>query len=166
MANITFKGTAWHTVGELPAVRTTAPNFTLTGQDLSAVHLRDYSGKVVVLNIFPSLDTSVCAMSVRKFNEQASKIPDAVVLCISQDLPFAAKRFCVAEGIKNVQVLSGFRHPEFGKTYGLFIVDGPLAGLLTRAVLVLDANGVVRYTELVAEITQEPNYAAAIAAAV
>ncbi len=164
MANITFKGGMCHTVGELPAVRTTAPNFTLTRQDLSAVHLKSFAGKAVILNVFPSLDTSVCAMSVRKFNEEAAKLPSATVLCISQDLPFASKRFCVAEGIKNVQVLSGFRHPEFGKAYGLFIVDGPLAGLLARAVLVLDANGVVQYTELVPEIAQEPNYAAAIAA--
>lgn len=164
MAMITFKGGACHTVGELPAVRTTAPNFTLTRQDLSAVQLKDFAGKMVVLNIFPSLDTSVCAMSVRKFNQAAAKMPNTAVLCISQDLPFAAKRFCVAEGIQKVHVLSGFRHPEFGKTYGLFIVDGPLAGLLARAVLVLDANGVVRHTELVPEIAQEPNYTAAIAA--
>ncbi|MBI4913812.1 MAG: thiol peroxidase [Acidobacteria bacterium] len=164
MAQITFKGNPIHTAGELPALGSPAPNFTLTGTDLGALSLGQYQGQRVVLNIFPSLDTGVCATSVRQFNARASQAANTTVLCVSADLPFAAKRFCVAEGLDKVVPASTFRSPDFGQTFGLAMVDGPLRGLLARAVLVLDEGGKVIHRELVPEITQEPDYDAAMKA--
>jgi len=162
MAQITLKGNPIHTAGDLPKAGNPAPTFTLTRKDLSEVSLADFKGQRVVLNIFPSIDTPTCATSVRTFNAQASKAANTVVLCVSQDLPFAAGRFCAAEGLDNVVPASAFRAPEFGKAYGVTLVDGPLRGLLARAVVVLDETGKVVYTELVPEIAQEPNYEAAL----
>lgn len=150
--------------GAQPMAGTIAPNFTAVTQDLQNVSLSDYKGKKVVLNIFPSIDTGVCAASVRRFNQEAASRPDTVVLGISMDLPFAQGRFCGAEGIDNVVMLSTFRDTAFQEAYGLLMQDGPLAGLLARAVFVLDAQGTILYNELVPEITQEPNYKAALAA--
>lgn len=164
MAKITFKGNPVATSGDLPKVGSQAPDFTLTKVDLSPVQKKDLTGKNVVLNIFPSIDTGVCATSVRKFNQEAAKLPNTVVLCVSKDLPFAQKRFCGAEGIDKVQTASWFKGPDFGAAYGVTMTDGPLAGLFARAVVVLDATGKVVYCELVPEIAQEPNYAQAIAA--
>lgn len=164
MANITFKGNPVATTGDLPSVGSQAPDFTLTKDDLKAVSKLDLTGKNVVLNIFPSIDTGVCATSVRKFNEQAASLPNTVVVCVSKDLPFAMKRFCGAEGIDQVMTASWFRGPDFGKDYGVTMNDGPLAGLFARAVVVMDATGKVVHTELVPEIAQEPDYAQAIAA--
>lgn len=163
MAQITFKGNPIHTSGELPAQGSAAPDFTLVKQDLSETVLSDYKGKRLVLNIFPSIDTGVCAISVRKFNEKAAALKNTVVLCVSLDLPFAQSRFCGAEGIKNVVTASAFRS-AFGDHYGVTIADGPLAGLLSRAVVVINEKGKVIYTEQVPEIAQEPNYDAALAA--
>ncbi len=163
MAQITFKGNPIHTSGELPAQGSAAPDFTLVKQDLSETVLSDYKGKRLVLNIFPSIDTGVCAISVRKFNEKAAVLKNTVVLCVSLDLPFAQSRFCGAEGIKNVVTASAFRS-AFGDHYGVTIADGPLAGLLSRAVVVIDEKGKVIYTEQVPEIAQEPNYDSALAA--
>lgn len=163
MANITLKGNAIATVGELPAVGTAAPDFSLVTTDLGAASLKDYRGKTVVLNIFPSIDTGVCAASTRRFNSEGGSRPNTVVLCISADLPFAHKRFCEAEGLKNVIPASVFRSPEFGKNYGQTIASGVLAGLLARAVVVINPEGKVIYTEQVPEIGQEPNYQAALA---
>ena len=162
MAKITFKGTPIQTAGELPAKGSVAPEFTLVKQDLSETGLADYKGKRLVLNIFPSIDTGVCAMSVRKFNEKAAALKNTAVLCVSMDLPFAQGRFCGAEGIKNVVTASAFRS-AFGEHYGVTIADGPLAGLLSRAVVVINESGKVVYTEQVPEIAQEPNYDAALA---
>jgi thiol peroxidase len=162
MAQITLRGNPINTSGELPAVGSPAPAFTLTGTDLGTVGSADYSGKAVLLNIFPSVDTPVCAVSVRTFNERAAG-SGANVLCVSNDLPFAQKRFCGAEDIENVTTASGFRD-DFGSAYGVTIADGPMAGLLARAVVVIGADGNVAYTELVPEIGQEPNYDAALAA--
>jgi thioredoxin-dependent peroxiredoxin len=164
MAQITLKGNPIHTVGYLPEVGEVARDFTLTKSDLSPVSLSEFKGKKVVLNIFASLDTSVCAASVRRFNEEATKLKNAVVLCISKDLPFAQGRFCAAEGLKNVITASDFRDSKFGDAYGVRIMDGPLAGLLSRAVVVVDERGKVVYTEQVPEIGQEPNYEKALAA--
>ncbi len=164
MASITFKGSPVATAGSLPAVGTRAPGFTLTKGDLSETQLADYAGKTVVLNIFPSIDTPVCAASVRRFNEAVGAKPGAVVLCVSADLPFAQGRFCAAEGLSHVVPLSAFRSPGFGTAYGVTITGGPLRGLLARAVLVLDAAGKVRHSQLVPEIAQEPDYAAALRA--
>jgi len=164
MAKITLKGNPFHTSGDLPAVGAGAPAFRLVAQDLSEAQLGTYAGKTRVLNIFPSVDTPVCATSVRRFNEQASKLPNTVVLNISADLPFAQKRFCGAEGLANVVTLSSFRS-DFASAYGVKITDGPLAGLCARAVVVIGPDGKVRHSELVPEIAQEPNYAAALAAA-
>jgi len=163
MAQITLKGNPINTSGDLPAVGADAPDFSLVAADLSEKKGSDYSGQTVVLNIFPSVDTPVCANSVRAFNEKASG-KDAVVLCISADLPFATSRFCGAEGIEGVETLSTFRNPKFGQDYGMTIVDGPLAGVLGRAVVVVGPDGNVKYTELVPEIAQEPDYDAALAA--
>ncbi len=163
MAEIRFKGNAVHTSGELPAEGDRAPAFELVRQDLSTATLASYAGKKKVLNIFPSIDTSVCAKSVRAFHERASGHSDVVVLDISADLPFAAKRFCGAEGIENAETLSTFRS-RFADDYGVRMTDGPLAGLCARAVLVLDADDRVVYRQLVPEITQEPDYDAALAA--
>ena len=162
MAQITLRGNPINTVGELPAVGSPAPAFNLTGTDLGSDSNDQFSGKSVVLNIFPSIDTPVCATSVRTFNERAAA-GGASVLCVSKDLPFAQARFCGAEGIENVKTGSAFRD-SFGENYGVSIVDGPMAGLLARAVVVIDADGNVAYTELVPEIAQEPDYDAALSA--
>lgn len=164
MATITLKGNSIHTAGELPAVGSVLPAFTLVKSDLSEVSPADFAGKKLVLNIFPSLDTAVCAASVRRFNKEAGERGDTVVLCISADLPFAHTRFCTTEGLENVVSLSVFRSPEFGSDYGLTITDGPLKGLLSRAVIVADASGTVLYSEQVPEIVQEPDYDKALAA--
>lgn len=163
MAQITLRGNPINTVGELPPVGSKAPAFSLTGGDLSPVTSDQFSGKPLVLNIFPSIDTPVCATSVRTFNERAAGA-GATVLNVSKDLPFAQARFCGAEGIENVKTASAFRD-SFGDDYGVSIADGPMAGLLARAIVVVGADGNVAYTELVPEIAQEPNYDAALAAA-
>ena len=163
MAEITLRGNTIHTSGELPAVGSPAPAFTLTGGNLADVTPADFAGKTVVLNIFPSIDTGVCAASVRAFNERAAGLDNAAVLNVSADLPFAQSRFCGAEGIENVTSASTFRS-DFGETYGVTISDGPMAGLLSRAVVVIGPDGNVAYTEQVPEIAQEPDYDAAIAA--
>ncbi len=158
MSTITLKGNPVETLGELPATGSMAPAFTLVGSSLEEVSLSDFEGGNVVLNIFPSLDTAVCAASVRRFNAEASALPDTVVLCISADLPFAHKRFCVAEGLDDVVSLSVFRSPEFGRDYGVTMTTGPLSGLLSRAVVVIDANGRIVYTQQVPDIVEEPDY--------
>lgn len=163
MASITFRGTPVSTVGELPAVGEKAPAFELVGGDLSPVTSEDLAGRQVILNIFPSIDTGVCAASVRRFNELATEMPNTTVVCASKDLPFAASRFCAAEGLDDVVVGSAFRS-SFGEDYGITQADGPLAGLLGRAVVVIGEDGTVTYTELVPEIGQEPDYEAALAA--
>jgi len=164
MANITLKGNPITTVGNLPEVGSAAPDFKLTKTDLSDVSLKDFSGKKIVLNIFPSVDTPVCAASVRRFNLEADKLGDTVVLGVSLDLPFAHSRFCGAEGIKSAISVTELRERKFGEDYGVRIADGPLAGLLSRAVVIIGADGKVIYTEQVPEITQEPDYEAALAA--
>lgn len=158
METINFKGTPCHTFGDIPAVGTKAPDFTLVNPEFKELHCADYQGWRVVLNVFPSLDTPVCAASVRRFNKEASSLYNAVVLCVSMDLPFAAGRFCTAEGLDNVTPASAFRSPEFSKNYGLQLIDGPLAGLLARAVIIIDEKGNVAYSNLVKEITDEPEY--------
>ena len=162
MAQITLNGNIINTSGSLPREGSPAPVFTLTNTDLNDVALTEYLGKNVILNIFPSLDTAVCATSVRRFNTDAVKLKDTVVLCISLDLPFAHKRFCTSEGINNVINLSGFRNLSFGDAYGVRILDGPLKGLFSRAVVVINKNGKVIYTEQVPEIAQEPDYEKAL----
>lgn len=164
MAKITLGGNPVNTIGELPVVGNVAPDFTLTKTDLSTASLADFAGSKVVLNIFPSIDTGTCATSVRTFNAKASSLPNTKVLCISRDLPFAQKRFCGAEGLDNVINLSDFKTGAFGKAYGLEIIDGPLSGLHSRVVVVLDEKGTVVYTEQVPEIANEPNYEVALAA--
>jgi thioredoxin-dependent peroxiredoxin len=164
MASITLGGNPIHTSGELPKVGSKLADFKLVQNDLSIAGLSTFAGKKLVLNIFPSIDTGTCATSVRKFNESASNLANTTVLCISRDLPFAQKRFCGAEGLENVVNLSDFQEGAFGKNNGLEIVDGPLAGLHSRAIIVVDENGVVTHTEQVAEIAHEPNYEAALAA--
>ncbi len=164
MATVTLGGNTVSTSGDLPSVGTKAPDFTLTGSDLADVSLSKYAGKKVILNVFPSLDTAVCATSVRKFNEAAASLPGTVILAISRDLPFAQSRFCTTEGIKNVVPLSAMRDSDFGKSYGVLLTSGPLAGLFARSVVVLDEKGKVIYRELVPEIKQEPKYDAALAA--
>ena len=163
MTDITLDGTPVHTHGSLPAVGTKAPGFTLVGNDLSPVTLADFAGSRLILNILPSVDTGVCAMSVRTFNERAAGLENTTVLCISRDLPFAQARFCGAEGIENVTVASDFR-TTFGEDYGVTMISGPLKGLLARAVIVVDEKGTVVHSQLVPEITTEPDYEAAIAA--
>lgn len=158
MQTVYFQQNPVHVFGTIPAVGTMAPDFELTNADLTPVSLDTYKGKRLVLNIFPSLDTSVCAMSVRRFNKEAASLPDTAVLCVSMDLPFAAKRFCTAEGIDGVETASAFRAPDFGEKYGVALTDGPLKGLLTRAVVVIDENGRVIHNQLVEEITTEPDY--------
>ncbi len=162
MARISLQGNPINTIGELPKVGTQAPDFKLVAKDLSEKTLNDYKGKKLVLNIFPSLDTGTCAASVRRFNAEAAKMNNTVVLCISKDLPFAQARFCGAEGLDNVETLSDFRYGSFGKDYQLDIADGPLAALMSRAVVVVDEEGKVIYTEQVPEIVNEPNYEKAI----
>jgi len=166
MAQLTFKGNPVITAGELPTAGTQTPGFVLTGGDLSDVSLANFAGQKVVLNIFPSIDTPVCAASVRRFNEAAGSMSDTKVLCISADLPFASGRFCTTEGLENVISLSTFRSPQFGKDYGVEITEGPLRGLLSRAVVIINKSGTVLYTEHVAEITEEPDYEAALKALV
>ncbi|HOF98591.1 MAG TPA: thiol peroxidase [Paludibacteraceae bacterium] len=158
MATVKFAGTDVHTNGELPAVGSKAPDFTLVGKDLQEIHLKDFAGKRVVLNIFPSLDTSTCATSVRKFNQWVSGKNNVVVICVSKDLPFAQSRFCGAEGLDNVITASDFRYNTFATDYGVLLVDGPLKGLMARAVVAIDENGKVIYNQLVDEISNEPNY--------
>lgn len=162
MAQVTLQGNPAQTVGELPKVGAQAPDFTLTKTDLNDVSLKDYAGKRIVLNIFPSIDTPVCAMSVRRFNAEIDKIDNAVCLCASLDLPFAQARFCGAEGLDNVVSVSELRNRDFGNAYGVRIIDGPLAGLLARSVVVIDATGKVIHSQLVPEIKDEPDYEAAL----
>jgi len=162
MAGTKFKSSEVKISGSLPKIGSKAPNFTLVKSDLSEIKLSDYSGKHLILNIFPSLDTSVCAASVRKFNKEAANLPNTVVLAVSADLPFASGRFCTTEGIENVIPASVYRNPEFAKDYGVLMIDGPLKGLLARAVVVINPEGNISYIELVPEITQEPNYQTAI----
>ncbi len=164
MATITLGGNPVHTNGELPKTQSKATDFKLVKNDLSIASLADFTGHKLVLNIFPRVDTGTCAASVRKFNEKASQLQNTTVLCISRDLPFAQKRFCGAEGLENVENLSDFKDGQFGKDYGLEITDGPLAGLHSRVVIVVNENGEVVYTEQVDEIADEPNYDAALAA--
>ena len=164
MAQTKLEGATVNTVGELPQVGSAAPDFTLVGSYLSDVTRADFAGRTLIINIFPSLDTDVCAASVRRFNEEAAKLENTSVLCVSADLPFAQERFCVSNGIENVSNGSAFRS-SFGADYGVKLVDGPLAGLLARSVVVVSPEGEVRYTQLVEEITTEPDYDAAVAAA-
>jgi len=164
MATITLKGNEIHTNGELPAVGSTAPLFTLTASDLSPIVASDFKGKKVVLNISPSLDTGVCAAAARRFNQMASEGLGATVVCITKDLPFAQKRFCEAEGLDNVITASDFRDSNFAEAYGTLIVDGPMAGLHSRAIVVVNENGDVVHTEQVAETVNEPDYEAALKA--
>lgn len=164
MATITLKGNTIHTIGNLPSLGSKAPGFTGTKTDLSAASLSDYQGKKVVLNIFPSIDTGTCAQSVRHFNEKAATLDNSVVLCISKDLPFAQARFCGAEGIDNVEMLSDFKDGSFGKSYEVEFSDGPLQALLSRSVVVINTSGDVVYTEQVPETVDEPNYEAALEA--
>ncbi len=165
MTTVTLGGNPIHLAGQFPKVGDVAPAFSLVNGKLEDVTLASFAGKKKILNIVPSLDTPVCATSTRKFNEEAGKLPNTVVLVISADLPFAAGRFCETEGLKNVVTLSTMRGREFMKSYGVEIADGPLAGITARAVVVIDAGDKVAYTEMVPEIKQEPNYAAALAAA-
>lgn len=162
MAHISLHGELMKTAGELPRTGVLAPSFTLTGTDLREVRLQDFAGKNVVLNIFPSIDTPVCAMSVREFNRLAAGTTGTVVLSISADLPFAHQRFCETEGLENVVPLSVFRSPSFGMDYGVTIMDGPFSGLLARAVVLVDSAGMVVHTQLVGDISQEPDYPAAL----
>lgn len=162
METIYFKGTPCHTYGTIPAVGEKAPCYNLVTKDLSEITCHDFAGKKIVLNIFPSLDTEVCAASVRRFNKEAAGLADTIVICVSMDLPFAEARFCTVNGIENCVVASAFRSPLFSQKYGLQIVDGPLAGLLARAVIVLDRDRNVVYSDLVEEITNEPDYQGAI----
>ncbi len=164
MGQTAFLGNPINTTGDLPEVGAQAPEFNLTGGDLGAVSSQSLAGRKVILNIFPSVDTPTCATSVRTFNQRASEIGDTAVVCVSADLPFAAGRFCGAEGLKNVVTGSTFRNPEFFDDYGVGMAEGPLTGLCARAVVVIDADGTVLHTELVGEIANEPDYEAAISA--
>lgn len=164
MAKVTLKGNIIETSGELPKVGSKAPDFKLTATDLSTKSLSDFAGNKLVLNIFPSLDTGTCAASVRQFNKEASELDNAKVLCISRDLPFAQARFCGAEGLNDVVNLSDYKHGSFGKSYGVNFITGPLEALLSRSVVVIDENGIVKYTEQVPETVDEPNYKAALEA--
>ncbi len=163
MATITLKGNEISTLGSLPKVGSQAKNFTLVKNDLSEINLESYTGKRVILNIFPSVDTGTCATSVRTFNAKASELENTAVVCVSKDLPFAFSRFCGAEGIENVDVASDFRTGTFGKDYEVEITTGPLAGLLSRSIVVIDTDGKVLHTEQVTETVEEPNYEAALA---
>ncbi len=163
MAIITRKGAEIETIGRLPEIGTKAPDFSLVKTDLSDCGLKDFGGKTVILNIFPSIDTPTCALSVRRFNKEAADIKNTVVLCISPDLPFAHLRFCETEGIDNVVSLSTFRSPEFGEAYGVTMISTERRGLLARAIVVADEERRVKYTELVPELTHEPDYRAALA---
>lgn len=162
MTQITLKGNPINTCGQLPEKGGKAPAFNLVGNDLSDITNEKYAGKTIILNIFPSIDTPTCALSTKRFNEEVTKLSDTVVICVSADLPFAQKRFCAAEGINNVETASSFRS-SFGKDYGVDIVDGPLNGLLSRAIVIINKEGNVVYTEQVPEIADEPNYNDALA---
>lgn len=162
METVYFKGTPCHTYGSLPQVGSEAPCFHLTGINLDQITCETFKGKRIVLNVFPSLDTDVCARSVRKFNVEAAKLNNVAVVCVSMDLPFAMARFCTINNIENVTPASAFRSPLFGQKYGVQLCDGPLAGLLARAVIVIDTDGKVLYQQLVEEITNEPDYEGAL----
>lgn len=162
MASITLKGNPINTIGNLPKVGEKAPDFLLTALDLSKKNLASFKGSKVILNIFPSVDTGTCAASVRNFNKKASELQNTKVLCISRDLPFAQARFCGAEGIENVHMLSDFENGNFGKNYNLEITDSPMAGLHSRCIVIIDENGIVLYNEQVPEIANEPNYEKAL----
>lgn len=162
MATVTLKGNNINTIGDLPEIGSKAPDFLLTANNLSTQTLSDFEGSKVVLNIFPSIDTGTCAQSVRTFNKEASEMENTKVLCVSRDLPFAQARFCGAEGIANIIMLSDYNGGSFGKSYDLEFTNGPLIGLHSRCVIVLDENGIVKYTEQVSETTEEPNYKAAL----
>ena len=162
MAIVTLKGNKINKIGNLPEVGSSAPDFKLTKNDLSTATLENYKGKKVVLNIFPSVDTGTCAQSVRQFNKDAATLNNTVVLCVSKDLPFAQARFCGAEGLDNVEMLSDFKDGNFGSHYNVSFSDGPLEALLSRSIVVLNEEGKVIYTEQVAETTEEPNYKAAL----
>lgn len=165
MAKITLGGTETHTIGDLPAVGNEAPDFLLVKRDMKEVSLASYHGQKVIMNIYPSIDTGVCAMSTVKFNQEASKLDNTRIICVSKDLPFALNRYCQAEGIENLDNLTNFRDGgAFGKNYGVEITDGAFKGLNARAIVVVDENGKVVYTELVPEVGQEPNYEKALAA--
>ncbi len=164
MATVTLKGNEIHTLGDLPSNGSTAPEFKLTLTDLSTRSLSAYEGRKLVLNIFPSIDTGTCAASVRQFNQEAAELDNTIVLCISKDLPFAQTRFCGAEGIENVVMLSDYKDGNFGKAYQVEFTDGPLQGLLSRSVVVVDEKGKVVYSEQVPETVDEPNYKAALEA--
>ena len=165
MAEVSWRGLIVNTEGELPQVGSRAPDFMLSAQDLSDLHLSDFTGKNLILNIFPSIDTKTCATSVRTFNAKVANEDNTVVLCVSVDLPQAQARFCGAENIENVQTGSAFRSPDFGKDYGVIIKDSFRRGLMARAIVVIDSKGIVKYTELVPEVAQQPDYDAALAAA-
>lgn len=158
MAEITLNGKICHTIGELPIVGNTAPDFIVTKTDLSEIRLHHYLGKKIILNIFPSLDTSTCAAAMLQFDKIARQFPNIFVLCISIDLPFSQKRFCSEEHLRNVQPASVFRHPDFAKQYGVLITDGPLSGLLARSVVIIDEKGKIVYTQQISELSDEPNY--------
>lgn len=158
MASVTFKGAPVKINANLPEVGSQAPDFKLVGSGLNEINLSDYKGKKVLLNIFPSLDTGVCAASVRNFNKWASQNENTVVICVSKDLPFAQSRFCGAEGLENVITASDFRYNNFATDYGVLMLDGPLAGLMARSVVAIDENGIVAYNQLVPEIVEEPSY--------
>ncbi len=162
MAQVNLKGNPFNTSGELPAVGSTASDFVLVKTDLSDVSLKDFAGKKIVLNIFPSIDTEVCATSVRRFNAEADKLDNTIVLCASKDLPFAHARFCGAEGLDKVESVSVLRNDDFGVDYGVKLIDGPLAGLMARAIVIVGEDGTVKYTQLVPEITEEPEYDSAL----
>ena len=164
MASITLKGNACNTSGDLPAVGSKAPDFNLVAADLSDGTLETFAGKNIIMSVVPSFDTGVCATSVKKFNESAGEIENTVIVNVSKDLPFAQKRFCESEGLEHVTNLSAFRCNDFGDKYGMTIMDGPLKGLLGRAIIVLNADREIVHTELVPEIAQEPNYEAALSA--
>lgn len=165
MAQVTLGGTPSNTSGDLPAIGSQAPGFSYIKTDMSSGSLSDLQGKKVILNIFPSVDTATCAASVRKFNEEAAALDNTVILCVSEDLPFAQKRFCGAEGIENVEAVSVFKKDnQFPSAYGIGLVDGPFNGLLSRAIVVIGEDGAVKHTELVPEVANEPNYDQALAA--
>ncbi|HNR11834.1 MAG TPA: thiol peroxidase [Thermodesulfobacteriota bacterium] len=163
MATVTYKGNPLQTCGDLPALGSKAPGFVLTGTDLSDATLNDFAGKTVIMNIFPSIDTPVCAESMRRFNNEAAKLKDVVILGISADLPFAQQRYCAEEGLDKIVPLSVFRSPGFGKDYGVCIITGPQRGLLARAVVVVNSSGTVIYTQQVPKIEEEPDYEAVLA---
>ena len=162
MANVTLQGNPIQTQGTLPAVGSKAPNFRLATSALSDVTLDDYQGSKIILNVFHSVDTGTCAQSVRQFNKEVAQLENTKVLCISKDLPFAQARFCGAEGIENVEMLSDFRNGNFGNAYNLTFTNGPVEGLLSRSIIVLDENGTVLYTEQVQEVVEEPDYSGAL----